>query len=193
VSVAREPHTVPQYLREVPVPDEPSNSTFRRVLGDELRRARKSRGWTRKELRARLPHDLSVQTLATYELGTRSCSAERLYELCETMGVFTHDVLARVRERLTGQDDQGRLVLDLDRVLRDKQRELLPLRRWAKERLSEAGQAAVKLEPFALDQLAELCGLQRGDLIERLGFLVSPSVAPQVLTQVRLRPILEPA
>lgn len=168
------------------------NSEFRRVLGDELRRARTRRQWTRKQFCERVPH-LALQTLASYELGSRPCTTECLYELCEVLGVFQHDLLARVRERLTGQDDHGRLLVDLDQVLRDKQPALQPLRRWARQRLADADQATIHLELSAVAQLAEVCRIPADDLTERLRALTSPSPAAQVLTPLRQRPILESA
>ena len=52
-----------------------------------IRSLRKQRGWTRKELNRRLQSDISLQTLATYELGTRQCSVTRLVEICVALGV----------------------------------------------------------------------------------------------------------
>ena len=72
---------------------------YQRVLGDEIRSLRKQRGWTRKELNKRLQTEISLQTLATYELGTRQCSVVRLVEICHALDVPAHEVLARVHER----------------------------------------------------------------------------------------------
>src|SRR3981081_3049844 len=55
--------------------------TYQRILGDELRKLRRQRGWTRKELNQHLQSEISLQTLATYELGTRQCSVVRLVGL----------------------------------------------------------------------------------------------------------------
>lgn len=144
---------------------------YQRVLGDELRRVRKQRGWTRKELQRRLDNDISLQTLATYELGTRQCSVVRLAELCLAMDVLPHDVLARVHDRVFSDERPGHLRVDLAGVVRDDQPELLPLRRWAADRLHQAptGQSAdVHLDLAALEQMAELCGLDTVELISRL-------------------------
>ena len=87
--------TLTSFIREGQ-PDAHFNRSAReclvaRVLGDEIRQARKACGWTRKQLQAYLPTRISVQTLATYELGTRQCSVARLVELCDAMNVFAHD------------------------------------------------------------------------------------------------------
>ena len=146
-------------------------ASYQRVLGDELRRARKQRGWTRKQLQHNLQTDISLQTLATYELGTRQCSVVRLVELCVAMDVLPHDLLARVHDRVFTGDKPGHIRIDLDRVAHDQQPELLPLRRWAQDRLGQSalGQAReVHLDLPALEQMAELCGIDTLDLITKL-------------------------
>jgi transcriptional regulator with XRE-family HTH domain len=146
-------------------------ASYQRVLGDELRRVRKQRGWTRKDLQHRLDNDISLQTLATYELGTRQCSVVRLAELCLAMDVLPHDVLARVHDRVFSDERPGHLRVNLARVVGDTQPELGPLRRWATDRLHQApaGQAPeIHLDLAALEQMAELCGLDTVDLISRL-------------------------
>ena len=94
-------------------------AAYQRVLGDELRSLRKQRGWTRKELNRRLQSDISLQTLATYELGTRQCSVVRLVEICVALGVPAHEVLARVHERVFGDAPAGHLSVDLATVVAD--------------------------------------------------------------------------
>src|SRR6266700_5512795 len=62
---------------------------FARTLGDELRTARKERSWTRKQMQAQMAADdedeMSLQTLATYELGMRRVSVNRFVELCAVL------------------------------------------------------------------------------------------------------------
>jgi transcriptional regulator with XRE-family HTH domain len=146
-------------------------ASYQRVLGDELRRVRKQRGWTRKELQRRLDNDISLQTLATYELGTRQCSVVRLAELCVAMDVLPHDVLAKVHDRVFSDERPGHIRVNLAKVVSDAQPELLPLRRWASDRLHQtAGSQSpeVHLDLAALEQMAELCGMATVDLISML-------------------------
>lgn len=153
-------------------------ATYQRVLGDELRQARKQRGWTRKQLQGHLFGDISLQTLATYELGTRQCSVVRLAELCLAMEVLPHDVLARVHDRVFSDERPGYVRVNLARVAQDRQPELLPLRRWATDRLGQAHtpqQQDVHLDLSALEQMAELCGIDTIELIRRLRALDQPS------------------
>jgi transcriptional regulator with XRE-family HTH domain len=145
-------------------------ATYQRVLGDEIRRLRKQRGWTRKELNDRLQSDISLQTLATYELGTRQCSVVRFVEICLALDEHPHELLARVHERVFTDAPVGRIRIDLRKVARDRAPELLPLRRWASGRLAaESGHGVeVHLDIAALERMAELCGLETVDLINRL-------------------------
>jgi hypothetical protein len=146
-------------------------ATVQRVLGDELRRVRKQRGWTRRELQNHLSTTVSLQTLATYELGTRQCSVVRLVELCLAMDVLPQDVLARVHDRVFHQDRPGQIRVDLAGVVHDDQPELRPLRRWAQDRLGQlepGASAEIHLDLPALERMAELCGIDTVELISRL-------------------------
>ena len=144
--------------------------TYQRVLGDELRKLRKQRGWTRKVLQGKLQTEVSLQTLATYELGTRQCSVVRLAEICLALDALPHDLLARVHGRIFTDAPGEHIRLELSRVVEDGQPELLPLRRWAHDRLRAAGARTgeVQLDLPALEQLAELCGVDTVDLMGRL-------------------------
>ncbi|MFC4858034.1 helix-turn-helix domain-containing protein [Actinophytocola glycyrrhizae] len=147
-------------------------ATYQRILGDELRRLRKQRGWTRRDLNRRLQSDISLQTLATYELGTRQCSVVRLVEICLALDEVPHELMARVHQRVFSDSPVGRIRVDLRKVAQDTQPELLPLRRWAKGRLAELngthGPVDVSLDISALERMAELCGVETVELIGRL-------------------------
>jgi transcriptional regulator with XRE-family HTH domain len=150
--------------------------TYQRVLGDELRKLRKQRGWTRKVLQGKLQTEVSLQTLATYELGTRQCSVVRLAEICLALDAMPHDLLERVHGRIFSDTPGGdHIRLELSRVVEDGQPELLPLRRWARDRLRVAGarSSEVQLDLPALRQLAELCGVDTVDLMTRLRQLMT--------------------
>ncbi|HEU5471455.1 MAG TPA: helix-turn-helix transcriptional regulator [Actinophytocola sp.] len=147
-------------------------ATYQRVLGDELRRLRKRRGWTRKELNDRLYSDISLQTLATYELGTRQVSVVRLVEICHALGELPHELLARVHERVFIEAPVGRVRVNLRKIARDDAPELHPLRRWALGRLAEGstppGGGEIHLGIAALERMAELCSIETVELIARL-------------------------
>jgi transcriptional regulator with XRE-family HTH domain len=146
-------------------------AAYWRVLGDELRHARKMRGWTRRNLSERLPSGISVQTLATYELSTRQCSVVRFVEICLALEILPHELLAQVHQRVCGEAPVGRIGIDLREVVRDDQAPLRPLRSWAKGKLTEyRGHQTpeVTLDIAALERMAELCGIETVELIARL-------------------------
>ncbi|MFE0022663.1 helix-turn-helix transcriptional regulator [Amycolatopsis sp. NPDC059021] len=143
---------------------------YQRILGDELRKLRRRRGWTRKELNQHLQSEISLQTLATYELGTRQCSVVRLVELCVAMDELPQDLLAKVHRRVF-VEEPGRVRIDLREVVSNARPELLPLRRWAEGRLRQTGEngaAEVALDLPALETMAELCQMPTVDLIAAL-------------------------
>ncbi|KAA2261261.1 helix-turn-helix transcriptional regulator [Solihabitans fulvus] len=146
-------------------------AAYQRVLGDELRTLRKQRGWTRKELNRRLQSGISLQTLATYELGTRQCSVIRLVEICHALDVPAYEVLQRVHEKVFTDPPPGHIRLDLTAIAADDHGELLPLRRWARDRLDQLPLGAapeVHLDLSALEYMAQLCQLTPVELIRRL-------------------------
>jgi transcriptional regulator with XRE-family HTH domain len=132
---------------------------YLRTLGDELRELRRVRGLTRKQLQDRLAGGLSEQALATYELGTRSCTVVRLVELCLAMDEQPEHLVARVGSRLFVQAATP-LFVNVARLARSASGELAPIRRWAQARLGapEVPQV-VGIDRTALDCLAHLCGL----------------------------------
>lgn len=158
-------------------------AVYQRVLGDEIRRLRKKRGLTRKQLNRRLQSDISLQTLATYELGTRQCSVVRFVEICLALDELPHELMARVHERVFTDSPRGRIRLDLRQVIHDCHPELLPLRRWARGRLEQhpgANAAEVHLDFAALERMAELCGLETVELISLLRRIGGATPEPAV-------------
>lgn len=153
-------------------------TTYQQMLGVELRRLRKQRGWTRKQLNDRLPSDISLQTLATYELGTRQCSVVRLAELCHTLGILPNELLARVDHNLFTAA-AGEIQVNLDRIVCTTKPELMPLRRWAQDRLARVTPDArdVRLNIQAIERMAELCGIATTELIANLRELSRPTFA----------------
>lgn len=146
---------------------EPIDAAFyQKVLGDEIRLLRKNRGLTRKQLRARLQDEASLQTFATYELGTRACSVVRFVEICLALNELPHEVLARVHERLYGGDEF--IAVDLHKVMKTEQPELEPLRRWARTQSTPGARRIVRLTFSALSEMARLCGVEPVGLIGML-------------------------
>lgn len=143
---------------------------FNTVLGDELRALRRRRGLTRRQLKDRLPcRDVSLQTLATYELGTRQVAAIRVYQICEALDERVDDLYARVRLRLQLPHAPVELALDLAATATAPDLNLPPVQAWAQAKLStQPAERLVRLTMSALHNLAALCAMSADELVERL-------------------------
>ncbi|HEX3781323.1 MAG TPA: helix-turn-helix transcriptional regulator [Pseudonocardiaceae bacterium] len=147
-------------------------SLYSRALGDVIRRHRKGKVWTRKELQEQLPgtaRDVSLQTLATYELGTRRMTADRLDEIAQALGTRASQLLAEVEQRMYGPATYpvGPVTVDLRVLAHAPQPALAPARRWAMVQLDvigEFGNPVVSLTPDAVSMLAELCHVDTPEL-----------------------------
>lgn len=162
------------------VPDEETDRTITRVLGEELRRARDDLGWTRAELVSRMPSNVHVQTLAYYEQGLRQCTVVRLVEICKALGVSAPELLGLALQRAEIDLHNIALRVDLHALLEDKRTELRPLRRWARNRLADAPDASgvARLDRAVIDELALFLGFTRAQFVRYLvGF--TPNAAPR--------------
>lgn len=143
--------------------------TFMRVLGDELRAERKQRKWTRRQLLNRIDADISIQSLASWENGTRRCMAVQIWQLCEALEITTDELFRRVRVRMARGKDG--LTIDLRSAATAHSPRLKPLaafaRIYVRER-PEVSRPTMVLKTAALDRMAELCDLSTEDLIARL-------------------------
>ncbi|HEX3783306.1 MAG TPA: helix-turn-helix transcriptional regulator [Pseudonocardiaceae bacterium] len=146
-------------------------SLYARTLGDVIRHHRKAKGWTRKQLQEQLPDsDVSLQTLATYELGTRHLSVERLDEIARTLGTRAHAILAEVDQRVYGGASE-KLVVNLAELARSNQPDIAPAAKWAAiqvDALDGIAQPIAEFSTKALDMLANVCDLDMADLSDLL-------------------------
>jgi transcriptional regulator with XRE-family HTH domain len=159
-------------VRDVTLPD-----MAVRLLGRVLRLLREDRGWTREELTARLfastGQEISTQTVATYEQGTRAMTVARLAALCHTLDARPADVWSTVDNTIYGPhgtvhggDTSGgagggqpvSIRVDLRKVVRLTGPGLAPVREWARIRL-DLGPVRTVLTPPAITNLATVCGV----------------------------------
>jgi transcriptional regulator with XRE-family HTH domain len=157
---------------EVHAVDEVSEEhRFLRFLGDELRAARKRGGWTRRDVIDRLGYALSMQTMSTYERGTRACSVVRLWQLGVALDEPAGVLLARAAQRMIERDRVG-VEIDLRAAAKVPDHGWLSsLRAWARVRLRNAVDGAARttfLDEAALETLAPVCGLTVDGLLTRL-------------------------
>jgi transcriptional regulator with XRE-family HTH domain len=154
-------------------------SAIARAVGEELRRARDARGFTREELVARLPFRLHAQTLAAYERGTIQCTIRRFVEICRVIGAPAPDVLSWALQRAEVDLQFIGIQIDLPALLKDTKAELAPLRNWASKRLASSGEAGiVRLQLAALQEMAVLFDIDQTELVREL-IRFTPQPAPK--------------
>lgn len=138
--------------------------SVQRVLGRELKKRRQQRRWTRNDLLEHLDTDVSVQTLATYELGKRKLSVTRLFELCLAMDESPSEIVANVQRQVL-MDGPWRIRLNLRKVVEGERPELEPLRRWAATLLNQDKPLTTYvLDEPAMNWLADVCAMPVLDL-----------------------------
>ncbi|MEV6623053.1 helix-turn-helix transcriptional regulator [Amycolatopsis sp. NPDC051106] len=159
------PYPVPRSVADVG--GDGFDQAYRRCLGNELRLLRRSRGCTRQQLVDRLGSLIAVQTLATYELGTRHCSVVRLAQVCGALGEDVPTLLARVSRRMASAV-AWTVTLDLRAVSTDRSPALRGLRQWARFLVRQGGPAYRELHEEALEPLSVLTGRSVEDLRREL-------------------------
>jgi transcriptional regulator with XRE-family HTH domain len=149
------------------------------ILGQELRRARESKGLTRAELVAKLPSGIGDRTLLSYEHGTRTLSVARFIEICRALGVAASEILHNALEK--ARDLRAFSIrVDLRAVLRDERAEFEPVRGWARNRLDGDEPAAqVLLPPAAVRELAAVFGTTHAALATYLIEFTPADPAPR--------------
>lgn len=148
--------------------------SFKLMLGDELRQARNALGWTRKQMLDQMyPDDddeaVSLQTLATYELGTRRMSVDRLVAMCAALRQQPDELLLRAITRTFGTG--RRIVIDLAALARTTDPRLQHLQRWATVRAQQRPQGKAPIESLdydALTALANVAGTTEYQLLQAL-------------------------
>lgn len=148
------------------------------LVGVELRRLRRERGWTRSALCVQLAvatgQVISTATIATYELGTRALSLGRLAVLCYTLGVRPAQVWSVVDRQVFEPSDvpqSDAIEVDLRKVAKITRADLAPARAWARTQLSNSPSSTnstMVLTPPALTSLATVCGLDVADVAAAL-------------------------
>lgn len=142
------------------------------AIGEELRRARASAGWSRPDLVKRMKSQVPVNTYACYEQGIRQCSIPRLFEICQALDVNILDLLGLAFQRLELGLDKSGVRIDLRKIIDDHREELKPLRRWARNKLKEDaltadpnGSAVVRVQWAVVKEMAIFCDMPNGRLL----------------------------
>lgn len=148
----------------------PGYAAVAKAIGIELRQARESRGWSRRDLVAKVSEEIHPQTLAMYERGDRQCTVGRLAELCSILGISTSATVGRALQRAEITLQTEGLDVDLHAIIKDKQPELLPLRRWARKRLEDmpGNEGIAHLAWAGSQEMATLFGIDHTTFVRQL-------------------------
>jgi transcriptional regulator with XRE-family HTH domain len=167
------PQTVDARLEE-------SEKAISRAIGEELRRTREARGWSRCQLVALLPSGIGDRTLLSYEHGTRHLTALRFIELCRVLGVAAPTLLNQAMQRARIHLENLSLQIDLRYLLNDRSDKFRPMRQWAQNKLHENPDGVVELPPSSVRELATFVGCTYLELANHLArFLPETTRPPQ--------------
>jgi len=135
-----------------------------RAVGDELRRAREAKGWSRAQFVTRLPSGIGDRTLLAYEHGLRHLTLIRLLELCEALDAVAADVVSRALQRARLFLENLVLSIDLRALLSSGNFKFRPMVQWARNKLNKHPDGIVELAPAGVIELADFIGCSHHEL-----------------------------
>lgn len=146
------------HVDRLDVTDEVTTSAIARALGDELRRAREARGWSRALFVKRLPSQIGDRTLLAYEHGLRQLTVLRLLELSEALEVPASVIVAQALQRARLYLHNITVRVDLRHLLQDNNMHYRPLFSWARNRLNDSADGVIEVTPDGVRELAAFMG-----------------------------------
>jgi transcriptional regulator with XRE-family HTH domain len=142
--------------------------TVSRALGEELRRVREERGWSRLQLVDLLPSGIGDRTLLSYEHGSRNITTVRFIEISNALGVDPSKMIGRGLQRARIQVENLALEIDLCALLHDRNEQFRPMHQWAHNALNKHPSGIVEIEPAVVQSLALFIG---SDYLELANYL----------------------
>lgn len=161
---------------------EEPRKAFARAVGEELRRVREERGWSRARFVELLPSRIGERTLLSYERGLRQLTALRLVELCQVLGVEAPTLLAQALQRARLHLENIPLRLDLNALLqasRDGGR-FRPMAQWARNSLNDHPDGIVTVGSAVVRNLALFVGCDHDDLANYLARFIPDALRSRV-------------
>jgi transcriptional regulator with XRE-family HTH domain len=147
-----------------------SEKQISRAIGEELRRTREMRGWSRVELAAHLPSGIGDRTILSYEHGTRHMTQLRFIEICWALGADPAVLLARALQRARIRVETAVLHLDLHELHRDStsNERFRSMAQWARNALNEHPTGIMTIDPPVVRNLALFVGCPHLELAKYL-------------------------
>lgn len=149
---------------------DPSEMDVSRAAGEEMRRTREMRGWSRAHLTAQLPSGIGDRTILSYEHGTRHMTLCRYIEICWVLGADPAVLLARGLQRARVRLETAVLHVDLHELHRDSTNSATfrAMAQWARNALNEHPSGTMTIEPATVRNLAFFVGHPYRDLANYL-------------------------
>jgi transcriptional regulator with XRE-family HTH domain len=158
---------------------EATEKAIARAVGEELRRAREAKGWSRGYLVTRLPSGIGARTLLSYEHGTRHLTLLRFVEVCRALGVAAPTLLIWAFQRARIHLESLVLQVDVRQVVADRDTRFLPLVVWGRNKLVRHPAGIIELTSSAVVELADFIGCSKGELATYLArFVPEQEAAP---------------
>lgn len=148
------------------------NHSVSRALGEELRRAREVKGWSRQQLAARLPSGIGDRTVLSYECGSRHFTMLRFIEICGVLEVDPPELQRRALQRARINLASLTLRVDLRALLSDESATYRPMVQWARNTLNQTPEGIAEIEPVVVKNLALFVGCAYPDLANYLSRFV---------------------
>lgn len=146
------------------VSDAALNKAISRAVGEELRRSREAKGWTRDQLVKRLPSGIGSRTLLSYEHGTRHLTLLRFVEVCQALETAAPHVLGLALQRARIYLNRIALWVDLRLLVADNTTQFRSMILWAHNKLIEHPDGIVEVTPSAVREMATMMSATAGDL-----------------------------
>jgi transcriptional regulator with XRE-family HTH domain len=147
---------------------ERSEKATARAIGQELRRAREARGWSRLQLVARLPSGIGDRTLLSYEHGTRHLTMLRFIEICQALETDSATLHRKALQRARINLENLTLRVDVRFLLNDRSDTYRPMHQWARNCLNEHPNGIVDVAPETVHNLALFVGCTYLELVNYL-------------------------
>jgi transcriptional regulator with XRE-family HTH domain len=139
-----------------------------KAIGDELRRARESRDWSRAQFVTRLPSGIGERTILSYEHGARELAVLRLLELCAVLEANPSGVLNFALQRAKILLENMDLQIDLRALLDNHNPTFRPMHQWARNKMNRHPDGITTLAPTAARELADFIGCTHNELASHL-------------------------
>lgn len=137
-------------------------------IGSALRRARRGRGLTLRQVAGMSDDAFKPTSIAGYERGERTISVERLIELCNVYGIAPQAVLGEIVAAIGGRAEAEIDLTRLEAIGSAKSALVSGFIRQIRAQRGEAPSEKIVLREADLDVLATAAGTTREELAETL-------------------------